>query len=114
LQLKLLEHLETIWREPDQSIWEVRSGPQHFTYSKVMAWVAFDRAIQSVERFNLPGLMDRWRRLRAEIHDEVRNKGYDRQQQAFTQRYGWRSTRRKEGRKVEVERRGHRKAWSYR
>jgi GH15 family glucan-1,4-alpha-glucosidase len=66
----------------------VRSGPQHFTYSKIMAWVAFDRAIQSVERFNLSGPVDRWRRVRAEIHDEVCSKGYDRQQEAFTQRYG--------------------------
>ena len=68
LQQALLEHLETVWREPDEGIWEVRGGRRHFTYSKVMAWVAFDRAVKSVEAFGLAGPVDRWRQLRREIH----------------------------------------------
>ena len=58
LQQELLKHLETIWAKPDQGIWEVRGGPKQFTYSKVMAWVAFDRAIKSVEQFGLQGPVD--------------------------------------------------------
>ena len=68
------------WTMPDESIWEVRSGRRHFTYSKVMAWVAFDRAIKSAEEFGLEGPLDRWRRLRAEIHAEVCQKGFDPEQ----------------------------------
>jgi hypothetical protein len=64
-------HLETVWRAPNEGIWEVRSGRHHFTYSKVMAWVAFDRGIKAVEAFGLDGPVDRWRRIRAEIHEEV-------------------------------------------
>jgi GH15 family glucan-1,4-alpha-glucosidase len=70
-QRALLAHLETEWRAPDEGIWEVRSGRRHFTYSKVMAWVAFDRAIKAVGAFGLAGPVDRWRRIRAEIHEEV-------------------------------------------
>ena len=58
-QLEFIEHLTKIWREPDQGIWEVRGAPRHFTHSKVMAWVAFDRAIKSAETFGLPGALDR-------------------------------------------------------
>ena len=61
-QRALLAHLETVWRDPDESIWEVRSGRQHFTYSKVMAWVAFDRVIKNVEAYGLDGELERWRR----------------------------------------------------
>ncbi len=64
LQQELLQHLETIWAKPDQGIWEVRGGPKQFTYSKVMAWVAFDRAIKSVEQFALQGPVDKWRAIR--------------------------------------------------
>ena len=88
LQLELLEHLEKIWREPDESIWEVRSGPRQFTYSKIMSWVAFDRAVQSAERFQLDGPTDRWRALRAEIHDEVCRKAFDPELGSFVQSYG--------------------------
>ena len=63
LQRELLAHLEKIWPEPDEGIWEVRGGRQHFTYSKVMAWVAFDRAIKSAETYNLPGPVDHWRAI---------------------------------------------------
>ena len=66
LQLALLDHLEIIWREPDEGIWEIRGPRQHFTHSKVMAWVAFDRAIQAIEQFKLDGPLERWRTIRAE------------------------------------------------
>ena len=64
IEVPLLEHLEKIWSAPDQGLWEFRSGPQHFTHSKVMAWVAFDRGIRMVEEFGIKGPVDRWRKLR--------------------------------------------------
>jgi hypothetical protein len=82
----LLAHLETVWRNPDDGIWEVRGGRQHFTHSKVMAWVAFDRAIKSVESFGLEGPVEHWRRLRAEIHEEVCRRAFNKIG-AFTQAY---------------------------
>ncbi|MGH7070860.1 MAG: glycoside hydrolase family 15 protein [Acetobacteraceae bacterium] len=88
LQRALLQHLETIWRDPDEGIWEVRGGRQHFTYSKVMAWVAFDRAIKSVEQFGLKGPVDRWRTLRREIHEQVCDKAFNTGLGAFAQSYG--------------------------
>ncbi len=88
LQLKFLEHLKTIWNEPDQGIWEVRGGPQHFTHSKVMAWVAFDRSIKSAETFGLKGPVDEWRKLRDEIFDEVCAKGFDQELGTFVQSFG--------------------------
>ncbi len=88
LQQELLQHLETIWREPDEGIWEVRGGRQQFTYSKVMAWVAFDRAIKSVEEFALDGPVDHWRALRKTIHDEVCGRAFDAEIGAFVQSYG--------------------------
>ncbi len=91
LQLELLAHLETIWREPDESIWEVRSGRQQFTYSKIMAWVAFDRALKSAECFQLEGPIDRWRALCAQIHDDVCRNGFDRELGSFVQCYGARN-----------------------
>jgi GH15 family glucan-1,4-alpha-glucosidase len=87
MQIAFLKHLETAWTEADESIWEVRSGPKHFTYSKVMAWVAFDRAIKSAEEYQLDGPLDRWRTLRMEIHADVCRKGFDPQQQSFVQSY---------------------------
>jgi GH15 family glucan-1,4-alpha-glucosidase len=83
----LLGHLETSWRLPDEGIWEVRSGPRHFTYSKVMAWVAFDRGIKAIETFGLGGPLDRWRRLRAEIHEEVCRRAFNASLGSFTQAY---------------------------
>jgi GH15 family glucan-1,4-alpha-glucosidase len=87
LEKKLLERLESVWQKPDQSIWETRGRPQHFTHSKVMAWVAFDRAIKSAEQFHLEGPVDRWRTTRQRIHDEVCANAYDSTRNAFTQSY---------------------------
>jgi pentatricopeptide repeat protein len=88
LQVAFLEHLEHIWMEPDEGIWEVRGGARHFTYSKVMAWLAFDRAIKSAEQFNLAGPVDRWRLLAAEIHADVCRRGFDHELGSFVQAYG--------------------------
>jgi GH15 family glucan-1,4-alpha-glucosidase len=86
-QIKFLEHLQRIWRQPDQGIWEMRGPPQHFVYSKVMAWVAFDRAIKSAETFGLEGPLDDWRKLREEIYDEVCERGFDKKLGTFVQAY---------------------------
>jgi GH15 family glucan-1,4-alpha-glucosidase len=88
LQVKLLEHLETIWDQPDQGIWEVRGGARHFTYSKVMAWVAFDRGIKSAEEFGYDGPVARWRQLRDVLHADVCAKGFDAAHNTFVQSYG--------------------------
>ena len=88
LECALLFHLETIWREPDEGIWEVRGVPQHFTHSKVMAWVAFDRAVRSIEEFGLGGPLERWRSIRSEIHDEVCARGFDPARNSFVQFFG--------------------------
>jgi GH15 family glucan-1,4-alpha-glucosidase len=88
LQLKVLEHLESIWREPDSGIWEMRGPPRHFTYSKIMAWVAFDRAIKSAEEFGMSGPLEQWQRVRAEIHADVCRKGFDPERGCFVQAYG--------------------------
>jgi GH15 family glucan-1,4-alpha-glucosidase len=87
LEKKLLQRLEKIWEKPDQSIWESRGKPQHFTHSKVMAWVAFDRAIKSAEQFRLDGPVDRWRAIRDRIHAQVCERAYDPTLNAFTQSY---------------------------
>jgi GH15 family glucan-1,4-alpha-glucosidase len=86
-QRALLTHLETAWRAPDEGIWEVRGGRQHFTYSKVMAWVAFDRSIKAIEAFGLDGPVDRWRRIRAEIHEEVCRRAFNADLGSFAQAY---------------------------
>jgi GH15 family glucan-1,4-alpha-glucosidase len=88
LQLKLLEHLEQVWEQPDCGIWEVRGPPQHFTHSKMMAWVAFDRAIKDAEAYKLPGPIERWRELRAKIHAQICERGFDRERNTFVQAYG--------------------------
>ncbi|CAG4886826.1 glycoside hydrolase family 15 protein [Paraburkholderia gardini] len=88
IQCAMLEHLETIWNQPDEGIWETRGGRQHFTFSKVMAWVAFDRAIKSAESFDLPAPLDHWHAVRAQIHTDVCEKGYNASLNAFTQVYG--------------------------
>jgi GH15 family glucan-1,4-alpha-glucosidase len=88
MQCHFLDFLETAWLEPDRGLWEVRGPPRHFTHSKVMAWVAFDRAIKAVERFGLEGSADRWRRTRAAIHEDVCTRGYDATRGCFTQSYG--------------------------
>ncbi len=88
LQLALLDHLEKFWRDPDEGIWEGRGPRQHFTHSKVMTWVAFDRAIKGVEDFGLEGPVERWRRIRAEIHAEVCERGFDPAMSSFVRAYG--------------------------
>jgi GH15 family glucan-1,4-alpha-glucosidase len=88
LNVKLMDWLETGWREPDEGIWEVRGPQRHFTHSKVMAWVAFDRAVKSVEKFSLEGPLDRWRAIRKEIKAEVLREGYNAERKAFVQFYG--------------------------
>ena len=88
VQREFLRHLEEIWREPDQGIWEVRGDRQHFTYSKAMAWVAFNRAIKSVEKFGLDGPVDKWRDIANQIHAEVCARGFDRELGSFVQSYG--------------------------
>ena len=88
LQIALLAHLEEIWAEPDEGIWEVRGPRQHFTHSKMMAWVAFDRSIKSARAFGLEGPVERWRRLRAQIHAEVCARAFNPERGAFVQSYG--------------------------
>ena len=88
VQRALLSHLERVWTEPDASLWEVRSAPRHFTYSKIMAWVAFDRAVKMVEGFALEGPVGRWRELRDRIHRDVVENGFNRKRNAFVQSYG--------------------------
>jgi GH15 family glucan-1,4-alpha-glucosidase len=91
LEQVLVEYLESAWRQPDDGIWEVRGPRRHFTHSKVMAWVAFDRAVHAIERYHLPGPADRWRAMRDEVHDEVCAKGYDAERGTFVQYYGSKS-----------------------
>ena len=88
LRSVILDYLATAWRQPDTGIWEVRGGPQHFVHSKVMAWVAFDRAAHELEAqaFNEPG--ERWREIADEIHTEVCERGFDRDLNSFVQAYG--------------------------
>src|SRR5688500_11163537 len=82
------EYVETIWRRPDDGIWEARGPQRHYTYSKVMAWVVFDRAVRIAERFDLEAPLDRWKEVRDEIHREVCEQGYDAERRTFTQYYG--------------------------
>jgi GH15 family glucan-1,4-alpha-glucosidase len=84
----VVEHVETIWDQPDDGIWETRGERRHFTHSKVMAWVVFDRALRVAERFGLDAPVDRWKEIRDEIHREVCDRGYDRERGTFTQYYG--------------------------
>lgn len=89
LQLSLLGFLESTWREPDEGLWEIRGQRRHFVHSKVMAWVAADRAVLSLEENpELPGDADRWRAMRDAVHAEVCEKGYDPVRNTFTQYYG--------------------------
>jgi len=88
VQTALIEHLEKIWQKPDEGIWETRGGRQNFTYSKVMCWVAVDRAVQSIEQFGLAGPLEHWRSLRDEIHGDVCQHGFNHERNAFVQQYG--------------------------
>ncbi|GAB2623432.1 glycoside hydrolase family 15 protein [Streptomyces capparidis] len=88
IQRALLDFLESHWQEPDEGLWEVRGGRRHFVHSKVMAWVAFDRAVRTVERGRFQGPVKRWRALRDEVHREVCERGWDPERRTFTQYYG--------------------------
>ncbi|MGH7057685.1 MAG: glycoside hydrolase family 15 protein [Acetobacteraceae bacterium] len=88
LQLAVLGHLETIWDKPDEGIWEVRGGRRDFVHSKVMAWVAFDRAVRDAETYGLAGPIERWRALAQRMHAEICEKGFDKKRNSFTQSYG--------------------------
>jgi GH15 family glucan-1,4-alpha-glucosidase len=87
-QRSLMRHLVDTWQLPDEGIWEVRGGRQQFTHSKVMAWVAFDRAARAVERYGMTGPAKQWRATAAEIHQQVLAEAYDSERNTFTQAYG--------------------------
>jgi GH15 family glucan-1,4-alpha-glucosidase len=88
LTRRIFDWLESGWREPDEGIWEVRGPRRHFTHSKVMAWVAFDRAVKTIERFGRDGPLDRWKAVRKEIKGEVLREGFNAERGAFTQFFG--------------------------
>src|ERR1700722_330449 len=88
IQRQLVDHLAKIWDQPDESIWEVRGGQRHFTFSKVMAWVAMDRAVRGAEKFDLSGRLDHWRVLRQQIHESVCREGFSVAKNSFVQYYG--------------------------
>ncbi|MFC7277130.1 glycoside hydrolase family 15 protein [Paractinoplanes rhizophilus] len=88
LQVKLMSFVEEHWRDPDEGLWEMRGGPKQFVHSKLMAWVAADRAVKAVEEFGLDGPADRWAALRDRIRREILAKGYDKKRRTFTQYYG--------------------------
>jgi GH15 family glucan-1,4-alpha-glucosidase len=87
VQSVLMDFLESAWPKPDDGIWEVRGSQRHFTHSKVMAWVAFDRSVKAVERFGLDGPVEHWRAVRTAIHDDVCSKGFDKNRNSFVQSY---------------------------
>ena len=88
LQTELLSFLEQVWDKPDHGLWESRGDPQHFTFSKIMAWVAFDRAVKSIEQCGFKGPKERWEQLRGRICEEIIAKGYDAKRNTFVQYYG--------------------------
>jgi carbohydrate kinase (thermoresistant glucokinase family) len=88
LQQKLIEHLEQIWEQPDEGIWEVRGGRRHFTFSKVMAWVALDRTVRDAERFKFSGPLESWRKVRDRMHATICERGFDSKRNTFTQSFG--------------------------
>ncbi|PWC54311.1 glycoside hydrolase family 15 protein [Azospirillum sp. TSO22-1] len=92
VQRALLKHLETVWHAADHGLWEVRGPARQFTHSKVMAWVAFDRAVQAVEQSGVEGPVERWRELARRIHAEVCEKGFDAKRNSFVQYYGAKHT----------------------
>ena len=88
LQQKLIEHLEQIWEQPDEGIWEVRGGRRHFTFSKVMAWVALDRTVRDAERFKFSAPLESWRKIRDRMHATICEQGFDSERNTFTQSFG--------------------------
>ncbi|QQM42248.1 glycoside hydrolase family 15 protein [Streptomyces liliifuscus] len=91
LQQNLLDHLEEVWSRPDQGLWETRGEPRHHVHSKIMCWVAFDRAVRLVEEHGRPGPVAHWREVRDRIHREVCERGFDPARATFTQSYGSRA-----------------------
>jgi GH15 family glucan-1,4-alpha-glucosidase len=87
IAVAILKFLETGWHDPDEGIWEVRGGRRHFTHSKVMAWVAFDRAIKAVDELGLEDDTDNWKKIRDEIHEEVCTRGFNAEMNTFVQSY---------------------------
>ncbi len=88
VERQIIEWLESHWQEPDDGLWEVRGPRRNFVHSKVMAWVALDRAVRSVEAVGFDAPLERFKQMRTEIHDEVCRKGYDAERNTFTQYYG--------------------------
>lgn len=88
VQKAMMRHLEEIWQNPDSGIWELRGEARQLTHSKVMVWVAFDRAVKAVERFGLDGPVERWRELRAAVHEQVCTHGFSQEKNSFVQTYG--------------------------
>jgi GH15 family glucan-1,4-alpha-glucosidase len=88
IMVQLLDHLEDVWQDPDEGIWETRGGAQQFTYSKMMAWVAFDRATLLAERLEYKAPVVKWKSLRATIHQEICEKGFNEAKNSFVQVYG--------------------------
>jgi carbohydrate kinase (thermoresistant glucokinase family) len=88
LQQKLIEHLEQIWEQPDDGIWEVRGGRRHFTFSKIMAWVALDRTVRDAERFKFQAPLESWRKVRDRMHATICGLGFDSERNTFTQSFG--------------------------
>jgi GH15 family glucan-1,4-alpha-glucosidase len=84
----MLNRLEEDWEKPDEGIWEVRGGSRHFTHSRLMCWVAFDRAIKAVENFGLSGPVDRWAAVRERIRADICRRGWDERKSSFVQYYG--------------------------
>ncbi len=87
LQKAIIGHLETIWQQPDEGIWETRGGRKHFTYSKVMAWVAFDRMVKDAEAHGLDGPVEHWKAVRDQVHAEVLQRGFHPGKNSFTQHF---------------------------
>ncbi len=87
LQRTLVEDLATHWDEPDNGLWEIRGPLRHFTHSRVMVWVAFDRAVKAVEKHGFDGPVERWRELRDQVREEILDKGFDDERNTFTQHY---------------------------
>ncbi len=88
LEAALIDHLCQVWDQPDEGIWETRGGPRHFVHSKVMAWVALDRAVKHYERYDGSGDVKRWRKNRDMLHKEICAKGFNKKLNSFTQSYG--------------------------
>jgi len=88
LERAVLDHLAEVWDQPDHGIWERRGEPRHYVFSKVMTWVAFDRGIKSAEEFGFKAPLDKWRMLRATIHRDVCENGFDRDLNSFVESYG--------------------------